>query len=179
MKLHHKLFLHWFWTFAVAKLIILFVWLFAWGHIIWWVNAANENSWNNDNFIDETFWETNPTEFDIIYAIYWSEWDYDTAYTSLWDNYDGSDCKWMKVVEIWIIPDSIDANTIYLLSWNSFMIEDPIELKDCSSIISKNWAEIFTNVKFDWDGIVSLSGDYEYLGYVWFPNLVKHFHRKT
>lgn len=47
---------------------------------------------DNNNFIDETFRAMNPTDDNIICAIYGSEDDTDTAYTHTWLGYNDTTC---------------------------------------------------------------------------------------
>jgi hypothetical protein len=50
--------------------------------------------WNNDNFLNSTFWNNipAPTTGNIICAIYGSGWNDRTAYTTGWNGYSYSSC---------------------------------------------------------------------------------------
>ena len=75
---------------------------------------------NNDNFIDSTFWATNPSSGDIINALYGdgSGGTDTTAYTKYWT---GNFCLTSAMTVSYIspgintIPASPSANTIYVL----------------------------------------------------------------
>jgi hypothetical protein len=61
-------------VFFLKKFIIFaifVVWLLLVGNI---VNAASRTigttTWNNTNFISQTFWDANPSDTDIIKALY-------------------------------------------------------------------------------------------------------------
>lgn len=100
-------------------------------------------NWNNDNFLNESFWAQNPTDSDIINALYWdgNNWTDKTAYTTnrswFWCN------TWAMTVEYinpWTstIPLDIPTNKIYILNSWSYITTWYIYPKWCSAIIW-NW----------------------------------------
>ena len=50
------------------------------------------SGWNNDNFINPTFWSQSPTADNIICALYGSGVGDQTAYTKKWYAYDETTC---------------------------------------------------------------------------------------
>ena len=100
---------------------------------------------NNNDFITKTFWDWNPSSNDIIKALYGSVSDSTTTYTKLWNWYDNSVClkdAKVKYLSGWenIIPNELEANTIYVLNEDKNIISYPngIWMSKCSAIIWKN-----------------------------------------
>ena len=99
-------------------------------------NSCIENwniIWNNNHLLDHSFRAQNPSDDDIIDALYWSEWD-PTVYTLWWP----STCTNMSVVHIttndWL-PTTLNANTIYVLDTDT-IIKNQINMSNCSAIVS-------------------------------------------
>ncbi len=42
------------------------------------------SSWDNDNFLDDSFWSQNPTDTNIVCALYGANSQDQTAYTTTW-----------------------------------------------------------------------------------------------
>jgi len=138
MKNEHKHF--------IARLL---VWVF----LVFWigfrmsnfvVDAATWDVWlgmlsrnNQSSFLNQSFWNANPTTGDIITALYGSgnEW---TIYTSNWTGYNAGSCltSWMNVAFTWVIPTTISAHTIYVISSGTYNLSAPITMNNCSALIS-------------------------------------------
>jgi len=102
-------------------------------------------TWNNNNFINSWFWNQNPSQCDIIYALYgtWTNGADTTAYTSngsgrWWIcNYTNMNVKYLT----WgtnKIPVTGNDYTIYVLSSGTYIQNDainPTEMGKCTSII--------------------------------------------
>ena len=105
----------------------------------WW----NQISRDNNNFLNSTFWSQNPSDEDIVHAIYWSEWDR-SVYTMWWPQ----TCKNVNVVHIttndWL-PSNLTENTIYVLEVDEIQKSQTITFDECNSIVSnKNlWTTIY------------------------------------
>lgn len=127
-----------------------------WTIIDWWFdpncNSCNwyVSTWDNDNFIDQSFWDLDPIWCDIINALYWNSTDLKTAYTQVWNNYTISSCLWvwgnnMSVVTTWIIPDSFDPYTIYIVpNWLYQLNKKKTLGWNCISLVWKGWT-VFEN----------------------------------
>jgi len=98
------------------------------------INYASA-SWNNQNFLDSTFWDSNPDDQEIISALYWA----DSIYTSNWTWYDINPCETqdMHVEYASALPSTLDENTIYVLS-SDLEITSQINFSKCSAIVW-NW----------------------------------------
>jgi parallel beta-helix repeat protein len=101
------------------------------------------NGWNNDNFIDDTFWSayTGITD-NIICALYGSGASDTTAYTELWEWRARSSCSPSAMTVMYLtwgtnkIPSHALNNTIYLLaSGNYISTGNGYWPYDCSAII--------------------------------------------
>ena len=101
-------------------------------------------NWDNDSFINSDFWSQNPSDEDIIAALYWSEWD-STAYSLWWPGL----CTNMNVIHIttsdWL-PTSLSENTIYVLDVDSLFLQWQTALNNCSAIISSKNSEFGTKI---------------------------------
>ncbi len=100
-------------------------------------------TWDNSNFITGAFWDTNPTDCEIIAATYGTgEWD-DTAYTDHWDSSWTGQCNWnnMDVVHVdaWtdVLPNNLDASTIYVLKTGEHLMSyaDGTNLDECTAVV--------------------------------------------
>ena len=138
-----------------------------WVALMFGVTSA---TWNNDNFIDNSFWSQNPSDDEIVDALFGSEWD-NTAYM----DYLCTEAK-MNVVKVTNSLPILEENTIYVLDTDAIDLNSSTEISipNCSAIISKrllgtvitNSAQIWTsnytvinvwnksildNVKVDWN----------------------------
>lgn len=136
--------------------------------------------WDNDNFIDSTFWSQGPTDEDIINALYGFAWDTDTAYTKEWtEKCNPSD---ISVVRGNTLPSTLDNNTIYVLGTAKVIIDEAIHPTKCSAIISSeaDWTTIYSSVHIthptqvvwminvdDTSAVNRTNGDYELLSNDW------------
>lgn len=114
------------------------------------------SGWNNiTSYIDSTFWSNNPTDDDIITALYGTG-DEGSVYTDNRSDYGSGDClnPWMTVVRTWVIPTTITANTIYVLNGWTYTISAPIEMAECSAITATGDVTIEKNGVFD---VISMS----------------------
>lgn len=101
--------------------------------------------WDNDNFIDNTFRAQNPTNNNIICAIYGSWTSDQTAYTKTWPSYQG-DCSvsnW-ETVKYASAPETeplawMWEYTVYIFPSGTYNLYHDIELKNCVAFIS-TWA---------------------------------------
>lgn len=92
---------------------------------------------DNDNFINWAFWELNPTDNNIVCALYGAEEDTSTAYTNIWTWYTSWSCLLgMTVVYTWNIPELLTDNTIYVIESWSYDISTGTSMANCSAIIS-------------------------------------------
>lgn len=76
------------------------------------------SGWNNiTSYIDSTFWSNNPTDDDIITALYGTG-DEGSIYTQNWTGYTSGSClnNPMSVEHTGTIPAIINTNTIYVIS---------------------------------------------------------------
>ena len=104
-------------------------------------------AWDNDNFIDSSFWALNPSDDDIVKALYVDESDYDTAYTTNWSGYDGTQCTDMKVEYISdVLPWTLSDNTIYVLTTWAMDLSYTVNLWTCTTVISQ--VESGTSINF-------------------------------
>ena len=101
-------------------------------------------NWDNDNSLNSNFWSQNPSDEDIIDAIYWSEWD-TTFYTLWWP----SICTNMNVVHVTTnngLPSSLSENTIYVLETDTLFLQWQTLLNNCSAIVSNRNLEFWTKI---------------------------------
>ena len=106
--------------------------------------GVSPTNWDNDHFINSDFWSQNPSDEDIIAALYWSEWD-STAYSLWWPGL----CINMNVIHVFTddwLPTSLSENTIYVLEVESLFLQGQTMLNNCSAIISKNNSEFGTKI---------------------------------
>ena len=193
MKLRHKILCHGFGAFAIVKTAILLFWFFAGIHWVWWVSAEwqtipewswflDSGFWNKYNsnytYVDDWIGRTNYWTSDLVEALYGTS----SVYVQNWTGYTENPCTDtdMKVVETDSLPQSLDGNTIYVLTndfnavfWDGnktslsvtnrcsaivsswmFKIYLSEELNDKNkwvvSVLSSNF--ILDNVKIEWTG---------------------------
>ena len=72
-------------------------------------------NWDNDNFIDQTFWDQSPTDQDIKNALYGSSQSDTTAYTKEWTDRTYSDCNNATISYVSDLPSTLNDKTIYVL----------------------------------------------------------------
>lgn len=111
---------------------------------IWWL-CLWDVVWDNDNFLNSTFWSQNPSDEDIIDALYGSE-DDKTAYTLNWSWYS-QDCSENTVLYVSDLPSELTENTVYVLDTWDVTIASTVEMSDCSAIISKTGTTFYSNAK--------------------------------
>ena len=122
---------------------------------------------NNDSFIDKSFWNSNPSTWAIINAIYGDGLSGNdaTAYTKVWtwlcnirsikvqflQNFDTSGLD--------SIPANLAANTIYVLSPGRYIVSDTVNFSgNCTTIIGQNSPIIYSKQKLATSAIFKSSG---------------------
>jgi hypothetical protein len=70
---------------------------------------------NNNDFIDQEFWDGDPTNNEIIDAIYGNGFDTVTAYTQNWSTYTSTSCN-PSVIRTGTLPTTMTANRIYVIT---------------------------------------------------------------
>ena len=91
---------------------------------------SNTYAWDNDKFLDNSFWNTDPSTWEIISALYWTN----SIYTSNRTGYDSTSCIDMQVEYITTLPDTLSGNTIYVLS-SDLELNNQINFSKCSAIV--------------------------------------------
>ena len=99
--------------------------------------------WNNNKYIDQSFWELNPDDQNIISALYGSNdsWLDTTAYTQSRSGRDTTQCSGdtMQVVYKDVLDTTaLASNTIYVLTNPLSIMASTTVLANCSAVISKN-----------------------------------------
>jgi hypothetical protein len=107
-------------------------------------------SWNQWSLINNDFWATNPTNTQIVSALFGAGTPLvKTSYTKIWDNYSCSSVS-VQTINPWTntLPVSLAANTIYVLnSWN-YIISSPRSFAgNCTAIIWKWEVTIFSSTE--------------------------------
>lgn len=126
-------------------------------------------SWQWWGFLSSDFWQQNPTNANVMYALFGDGTPSSTAYTRLWD----SSCI---PTDLQILPTNFSgltwlSNTIYILNPGNYTLTSPIVMDDCSALIgmgdviikanttgtyitipAKNNI-IFDNFQFDWNSL--------------------------
>ena len=134
-KIHH--------AFAVFALAIIGM---LWGasHLLTPASASWQWGW----FITSDFWDQNPTNANIMYALFGNGTPGSTAYTRLWD----SSCVPTNVVNLystWFAGWTWIANTIYILNSGNYTLTMPIALSgSCTAVIAKGNVIIKPNANF-------------------------------
>ena len=102
------------------------------------------SGWNNDNFINPTFWSQSPTADNIICALYGSGVGDQTAYTKKWYAYDETTCLNAGMTVSYTSPLSWTpaANTVYVFPSGSYDLHSTTTLPTCTAFISSGWAII-------------------------------------
>lgn len=113
-------------------------------------------TWNNDNFLDESFWALNggnPTDCDIISALYGSNSSDITAYTawrSWWQWWVDCDVSNMSVVHVSTndqIGNTLMKNTIYVLDVDNIQSDIWFSVNgNCIAVVSSlpHWSKVLT-----------------------------------
>lgn len=99
---------------------------------------------NNDNFINSGFRNQNPTDCDIVYALYgtWTNGQDTSAYTKNWNGRDGR-CNYTNMNIVYLtggtnkIPLYIPWKTIYVLESWAYIQTWTTYMDSCSVIIGK------------------------------------------
>lgn len=104
--------------------------------------AVGAIQWDNDNFLTEEFWDNNPTDAQIIRALYGdgSGWIERTSYTKYWSEVwcvTGNMSVTYLSGGIWTIPLTLSANTVYVLESGDYITTWSIEFNSCSAVIGK------------------------------------------
>ena len=103
--------------------------------------------WDNDKFLDESFWSQDPSEENIICALYGKNKNDTTAYTQIWDSEYHDRCYGMQVVYTGTLPTNLTPNTIYVLNTGAVITAWTIWPKHCNAIISKSGSTIYSSKK--------------------------------
>jgi len=119
------------------------------------IACLQSSQWNNDNFLTGRFWSLNPSDDNIICALYgWTGTDW-TAYTKQWDAsmprraWQGCNVLAMRVVRTTALNLPLAANTIYVL--NTWRVSPGIiTMPECSAIVSRNGTVIDWSVYIQW-----------------------------
>ena len=114
-------------------------------------------SWNNDNFINDSFWRANPTDTQIKEAIFGNSGDINTAYTqerssnvcSTW-TINIVNVQNYAVSGINSLPQLLAANTIYVLNSGTYITSGQIYYNgNCSAVIGKSTTKIYSSVALE------------------------------
>ena len=107
---------------------------------------AQHNGWSNEYFLDDSFWDSDPSDEDVIWALY-GDGDGgvdNTAYTEHWDS---NSCVTgdmsVSYISPWVntLPATILADTIYVLSnWTYNMWSATRNLNNCAAVVGSTWS---------------------------------------
>lgn len=98
-------------------------------------------SWNNNGFLQESFWNDNPSNTEIINALYG---DQSTAYSPIWSGGNTCNPNAMSVVYLtgWgiaKIPTTLLSNTIYVLSAGTYVLNADVTMHgSCTALVGRN-----------------------------------------
>jgi len=119
--------------------------------------------WDNRNFLTGRFWSLNPTDEQIICALYGSGGGNTTAYTKQWKD-NNCNISNMRVNRVSSLPTTLSGHTIYVLDSNITKNSCyQIDMDSCSAIVSSDgifmrWIEIdshinniIDNIKILWE----------------------------
>ena len=120
-------------------------------------NGLTTSTRNNDNYINNSFWSTNPSTGQIINALFgdgngtWYGWSDKSAYTQLWTwscnvrQMNVKDIQNYDISGINVLPSTLIANTIYVLEpWRHVMSSQLSAGGDCIAIIGKGIVNMYT-----------------------------------
>ncbi len=144
---------------------ILFLWmiLLFTNIALWWdVWCESHPEWDNDFFVNQTFWQLNPTTEQIVCAIFGNAlWDWsiedESAYTQNRDPNKVLTWEWRYCrssnINVEILEkfdpelEQLTGNTIYVLTWSKSVQNNTIHIYPCTAIISKNqsWTTFYSN----------------------------------
>ncbi|AHB41335.1 parallel beta-helix repeat-containing protein [candidate division SR1 bacterium RAAC1_SR1_1] len=114
-------------------------------------------SWDNDKFLDASFWSQNPNNCDIHAALYGTNSADKTAYTKYWQtNACSSENALIKQVSPGtnVLPSIITPYTIYVLNPGDYITDSEITINKCNAIIARNgMAKFFTSSYFSNSGV--------------------------
>ena len=112
----------------------------------WLINFRIDNRpcldgrWDNDHFLTPNFWNLDPTDSQVVCALYGSGWNDQTAYTMWWDHYQAwTTCGRltdMRVVRTDRWPGTLNQNTVYVLTSTWISVGSDIILPKCTAIVS-------------------------------------------
>ncbi|MFA5748039.1 MAG: right-handed parallel beta-helix repeat-containing protein, partial [Candidatus Absconditabacterales bacterium] len=156
IKAHHKKYLFGsIFGALLIKLAIFFVANLGVYNSINITNAEwNDGVWNNDVFIDQTFWDNGPTDEQIIDALYGdgNVGEDTTAYTT---HRTGNTCDTNNITVSYVdpgtdqIPEYLSENTIYVLLSGSHITSRNIYLNNCSAIVGSGDVTLYSNRHLD------------------------------
>ncbi len=111
------------------------------------LNTKNvEATWSPGDWINQSFWDWNPSDGNIIYALYGDGTPWSSPYNQYWTN----GCLPTNVIHTSTIPTTTNNNTVYVLaSWN-YNISSTIVMGQCSTLISKWWNSIIKSNNVNW-----------------------------
>ncbi|MCX6824520.1 MAG: hypothetical protein NT085_05365 [candidate division SR1 bacterium] len=145
--------------------------------------AFGQGVWNNDNFLDTTFWDASPSTGDIIAALYGdgSGGVDTTAYTQTRSSIS---CETGNMSVEYItpgedtLPENLSDNTIYVLEAGDYTTTTERTLGTCTAILGKGTVNITANFTTDnalisssskiniiVDNLILDRNDYTYLGH--------------
>ncbi len=106
-----------------------------------WLNTILDCNWtrNNDNFISWAFRDLNPTDDNVICALYGSGQGDTTAYTQFRSGWNTTQCSGVQMNVVYtgkIMLTTLASNTIYVTTWTISTGSATINMEDCSAIIS-------------------------------------------
>jgi len=112
------------------------------------ISCLQSSQWNNDNFLTGRFWSLNPSDDNIICALYGTGENDTTAYTvwwRWWQWWRSCDVLRMAVERVSWLPSNLSGNTIYVLDVWSTILSDYQKMWDCTAIVSKSGTILYTN----------------------------------
>lgn len=142
-------------------------------------------AWDNTKFIDQSFWNGNPSTGEIVNALYGTgngTWRI-TAYTRYRSGGSSCDPADMNVENIpafnstsgnYFAPQSLAANTIYVLTWWAYITTGQIYMwGNCSAILGRSTTTLYSRDYIGWS-IATLrlqSSSYHILDSIWIDAL--------
>ena len=104
--------------------------------MLWWAShilTPTSASWQRWGFLTSEFWQQNPSNANIMYAVFGDSTPWSTAYTRLWT----TSCI---PTTIQVLPANFTGlvwlpNTIYILNPGTYTLTSPIVMNDCSALI--------------------------------------------
>lgn len=127
----------------------VFLWIYAFV-----VQGATRNvggtlSWDNTtNYLTTEFWDASPTTWDIITALYGSG-DEGSVYTENWTGYNSGSCLSGGMTVVYtgnLTWGALSANTIYVVASWTYDITAPIQMAECSALVSSGSVTLSGNI---------------------------------